>query len=465
MSRCLDRKATVHTPLNPLEPGAQVGRWRVVERLGTGGQGSVYRVEDPEHPGDFYALKLVRPGHEARAERETALMMVQAAHPGVARFHGCSRWPHPRDGVLGLLMDWVPGPPLHRWAEREDVSFRQLVQVGAKVAATLGVLHARGVLHRDLKPEHIVLRESDGHPILLDFGAGWYAGAPPLTTGALPPATLYLLSPEALRFWWSSPQRPGEHYAAQPTDDLYALGVCLYRATTGQDPFPEGWPSDLMQYAIVHQVPHAPLKVNSRVPRALSDLILRLLAKTPEARYPSGAALEEALAAMASRPEAEWDVSVFARDATDPGRACLPSRPRCSWSSFPAPLPPKTRRRNVWPWALGLSAAAVWMLMPGALVSRHALAMSDLDEGWTTDAKVGAAQRRGAEPRPVPNQKLAPCTAKLELELSGACWLSLKQRPPECPPQTVMYEDQCLLPVAASHPTPVSGEGGASQAR
>lgn len=455
----------MHPPLEPLEPGAQVGRWHVVERLGAGGQGSVYRVEDAENPGDFYALKLVRSVHEARAEREMALMMVQAAHPGVARVHGCARWPHPRDGVLGLVMEWVPGPPLHLWAEQGDVTFRRLAQASAEVATTLGALHARGVLHRDLKPEHIVMREPDGHPVLLDFGAGWYAGAPPLTTGPLPPATLHMLSPEALRFFWNSPRHPGEHYAFRPTDDLYALGVCLYRATTGLYPFAELWPPDLLQYAIVHQTPHAPVAVNPRVPRELSALILRLLAKTPEDRYSSGEALQEALAAMASREGAHWDAPVFAREETEPQRARLPERPRRSWSSFPAPRPPKTRQRSVWPWAIGLAAAVWWMVMPGAFVSREAPVKHEPLEEWTNNGRVDPTSRRGVEPRPFPNQKLAPCTAKLELELSGACWLSLKQRPPDCPPQTVVYEDQCLLPVVATRPPPVSVDPGTSESR
>ncbi|ATB27695.1 protein kinase domain-containing protein [Melittangium boletus] len=151
-------------------------------------------------------------------------------------------------------------------------------------------MHARGVLHRDLKPEHIVVRASDGQPVLLDFGAGWYEGAAPLTTGALPPATLYLLSPEAVRFLWSSAERPGTHYVFQPTDDLYALGVCLYRATTGHYPFSEWLPADVLQSAIVHVRPLEPARVNPRVPRALSDVIVRLLAKEPRERYRSGAA-------------------------------------------------------------------------------------------------------------------------------------------------------------------------------
>jgi len=445
-----------------LEPGTQVGRWRVVERLGVGGQGAVYRVEDMEHPGDFYALKLALHPQDARAEREVALMMIRAVHPGVARFHGCARWPHPRQGVLGFLMDWVPGLPLHLWAETGDITFRRLAEVGGKVALTLDELHARGVLHRDLKPEHIVIRETDGEPVLLDFGVGWYEGAVPLTTGPLPPGTLHLLSPEAVRFLWKSPERPGEHYVFHPTDDLYALGVCLYRAVTGHYPFPERLPPDLLQYAIVHQAPPTPMEVNPRVPRALSEVIVQLLAKTPQARYPSGKAVHEALAAAQSG--VAWDSRLFDWDEAETGRIRRPERPRLSWTEPPSPIPGTRRRRGDWPWRLGLAAAVLWLLLPGVLLPRAPPAPPILAEERTTDARVGPTPPRSkAEPRPVPNQKHAPCTAEFELELSGACWLPLKHQPPRCPPQAVAHEDMCLLPVAAPRSIPVSVDGGAPE--
>ncbi|MFY0577858.1 protein kinase domain-containing protein [Cystobacter fuscus] len=170
-------KMAVHP--DALEPGTRVGRWRVVECLGVGGQGAVYRVEDMDHPGNFHALKLALRARDGRAEREVALMKTRVVHPHVVGFHGCARWPHPHEGGTGFVMDWVPGMALHQWAETGDTTFRQLTAAGATVALTLGELHARGVLHRDLKPEHILLRESDGQPVLLDFGVAWFEGAAP----------------------------------------------------------------------------------------------------------------------------------------------------------------------------------------------------------------------------------------------------------------------------------------------
>ena len=224
-----------------LAPGTEVGTWRVVERVGMGGYGTVYRVEDMARPGDFYAYKLAQYADDKRMVREMALMMAKGDHPNVVRFHGCARWPHPKDGYPGFVMDWVPGPPIHLWAETEGSTFRQLAEAGGKVALAMGTLHERGVLHRDLKPEHIIIRESDGEPVLLDFGAGWYEGAEPLTSGTLPPGTLPMRSPESLRFLWTTTRtaRPATPSSAPMTSTRWAC-VCT-GPPPGTTPSPRGW--------------------------------------------------------------------------------------------------------------------------------------------------------------------------------------------------------------------------------
>ncbi len=158
-------------PLRPeaLPAGTVVGHWRVVERLGVGGYGAVYRVEDVSHPVAVLALELaLRPG-DARAGREVVLLMEKAVHPHVVRFHGCGRWPDPVEGHTYPVMDLVPGLPLDVWTGTLNPSFLRFAEVGATMALTLGELHGRGVLHRDVKPENILIRETDGEPVLVDF--------------------------------------------------------------------------------------------------------------------------------------------------------------------------------------------------------------------------------------------------------------------------------------------------------
>ncbi|WNZ59534.1 serine/threonine-protein kinase [Myxococcus sp. MxC21-1] len=328
-----------------LGPGTEVGSWRVVERLGVGGYGAVYRVEDMARPGDFYALKLaLRPGDE-RAEREVHLLMSKGVHPNVVRLHASGRWPHPATGFLFFVMDWVPGLALHTWVETLNPSFRQLAEKAGTVALALGALHERSVLHRDFKPEHVLIREKDGEPILLDFGVGRYAGADTVTTAVLPPATLHLLSPEAVHFFRTHYKRPGARYEARATDDLYALGVCLYRVVTGYWPFSPELPPDLLYMQIEAVLPAAPAAVNRRVPRALSDVIMRLLAKKPEARFQAGHEVHAALvAAVAFGTPEEWELSTFeweeAPDATGvPGGARRRIR-RPDWPTASRTPPP-----------------------------------------------------------------------------------------------------------------------------
>lgn len=339
-----------------LGPGTEVGPWRVVERLGVGGFGAVYRVEDMARPGEFYALKLaLRPGDE-RAEREVTLLMVEAVHPNVVRFHACGRWPHPQTGALYFVMDWVDGRPLDAWAEEVNPTFRELARAVGKVALAFHALHTAGVRHRDVKPAHILIRESDGEPVLIDFGIGDYAGAATITEQTVPPGTLLLRSPEAVRFHRTNHGRPGARYEYPPTDDLYALGVSLYRVVTGHFPFPPHLPPDMLYLAIEGQRPPAPADFNRRTPRALSDIIMKLLAKKPDERYPTGAELHAALMAAASfGGPAEWDASLFAWEdvqGTEPApgdgarrRIRRPEWPTCSVT----PLAPKRVIASVLP--------------------------------------------------------------------------------------------------------------------
>src|SRR5690242_5816731 len=146
--------------------------------------------------------------------------MEKAVHPNVVRFHGCGRWPDPLEGHTYHVMDRVPGLPLDTWAETLNPSFLAFAEVGAKLAGALGELHGRGVFHRDVKPDNILIRETDGAPVLVDFGVGDYMGAAPLTSTPLPPGTPHLRSPEAMRFWLERGPRSGESYEAGSADDL-----------------------------------------------------------------------------------------------------------------------------------------------------------------------------------------------------------------------------------------------------
>jgi serine/threonine-protein kinase len=295
-----------------LKPGTRVGRWRILEHLGTGSYGAVYRAESEDAPGKTYALKIsLRPSY-TRAEREVALL-ARTEHPNVVRVHDWGTLRTTLGNHLYFVMDWVQGLPLHTWAETTNPSVRELARVASTLALTLDWLHEQGVRHRDLKPEHILIRSSDSRPILIDFGVGHQQGASTLTSSVVPPGTVHLRTPEAIDFHRIHFRDADARYSFQPSDDLYALGVCLFRALTGHYPFSPELPSDMLALAILLRVPPPVSLFNPRVPPALSGIVARLLEKRPQARHASGRELHEALeAALAIGPAQAWEERVFA---------------------------------------------------------------------------------------------------------------------------------------------------------
>ncbi|MCP3142323.1 serine/threonine protein kinase [Pyxidicoccus xibeiensis] len=352
-----------------LGPGARVNRWRVLEPLGTGSYGAVYRVEDVDAPGKAYALKLALRPSDPRAEREVALL-ARTEHPNVVRVHDWGAWQSLAGNHLYFVMDWIQGLPLHAWTETTNPPLRELARVAGTLALTLDWLHGRGVHHRDLKPEHILIRASDAQPILIDFGVGRQEGASTLTSTVVPPGTVHLRSPEALDYHRLHFREAGARYAFQPTDDLYALGVCLFRALTGHYPFPPELPGDLLMLTILAHVPPPVAGINRRVPPALSAVVTRLLEKKPLARHGSGRELHQALeAALALGPAPAWEEPVFAwEEGAEQADAGARRTVRPDWPTAPATPPPGQDGRHPTTGRAGAGA----MLLPRSAVESSA---------------------------------------------------------------------------------------------
>jgi eukaryotic-like serine/threonine-protein kinase len=325
-----------------LAPGTEVNGWRILERLGTGGFGTAYRVEAIGWPGEFFALKMARTSVDERVTREVTLLMTRAVHPHVVRLHAFGRWPHPATGYLYFVMDWVPGLPLHTWAETHNPAVRIIVEKLATVALVLEHLHSEGVLHRDLKPEHLLVRESDGKPILIDFGVGWYSGGDTLTTQGMAPGTPHLRSPEAVAYWRKQGGRFGRRYEYKATDDVYALGVSAYRVLTGHWPFSPQTSREELFAGIESLAPLAPSDVNRHIPRAVSDVILRMMAKRLSDRFTSCAQVYAALvAALSFSFPDSVEVELFTWEKLPQGRerrVRLPEPPTLPRTSVAPPL-------------------------------------------------------------------------------------------------------------------------------
>ncbi|HEX8818438.1 MAG TPA: serine/threonine-protein kinase, partial [Archangium sp.] len=293
----------------PLPPGTRIDGDVVEAVLGSGGFGTVYRVRGPD--GYRSALKLLPldegPERAERAWREVSLG-TRLHHPNLVRQLGVGQWPHARPRFLWIRLELIEGPTLEQWGLRPGRTTSELVERVLEVARALAVVHEARVVHRDVKEANILVRQSTGQAVLVDFGVGYHEGDPTLTKDLFPPGTLRYRAPEAWAFGRAHADVPGAHYRARAGDDLFALGVVLYRLLTGRFPFRLTDEGGVDVDAVLHRAPLPPHLVNPRVPRDVEAVCLRLLAKTPEERYPSAVALYEALEEVKTRADATWTV-------------------------------------------------------------------------------------------------------------------------------------------------------------
>ena len=277
-------------------PGLEVAGYMLEARLGTGGQGTVFRAT---RGGQQYAVKflfLPRSAHWAWRERD---VMVKLSHAGGLPLVDEGVWPEHQPLYLFLVMPLVRGLPLDVWTRVHNPWALQAAHLCGQGARQLSVVHAAGVVHRDVKGANLLVY-GEGRVVLVDFGVATYEGAPPVT-GAFPPGTWPYLSPRVWRSW-----RGEEDSRACPADDLWALGVELYLMLTGRLPF-QGSEGELV-HAILREEPPVPHEYNPRVPRALGEVCWRMLRKQPAERYADALAVDAALGKALEQADEAWRV-------------------------------------------------------------------------------------------------------------------------------------------------------------
>ncbi|EPX62486.1 protein kinase [Cystobacter fuscus DSM 2262] len=273
-----------------VQPGAVVGGYRIEKKLGAGGFGRVYLAW---RDGGPCALKFIHLESVGEWGWRELYIMLRHEFPNVVRLLSHFKWPEEKPEYLVLVMEYVPGVTLYQWVRDNNPCAREVVEKLLPLTRALQEVHAKEVLHRDLKGDNVLVRELDGAPVLVDFGAGTMPGVPRVTRGSLAPANLRYRSPESVAFFLREDRKQGERYDYAVTDELYALGIILYVLTT--DVYPFDGPDDELLGEIIADVPTPPNVRNSRVPSNLSDLCLRLLAKEPHARVQNAEALYESL--------------------------------------------------------------------------------------------------------------------------------------------------------------------------
>ncbi|MFF7390018.1 serine/threonine-protein kinase [Streptomyces scabiei] len=270
------------------------GRFRITGLLGSGGMGQVWAAEDERMRRDV-AVKIVHPQHgvgeaesQARFRREVQLA-GRLTHQNIVTVHD---WGEVEvDGgreTLYLVMELVRGVPLGKRLKGVDPpAWPVAVGWAAQIAQALDAAHLQGVVHRDIKPANILLTD-EGVVKVLDFGVakfmGETIGARDLTVTGTPLGSPMYMSPEQ-----AQGIREIDHRS-----DLYSLGCLLYHAVTGRPPFTSATPWAVLRMQI-EDVPVPPVERGGRLPAALNDLILHLLAKNPEHRPHSAAVVHDAL--------------------------------------------------------------------------------------------------------------------------------------------------------------------------
>jgi serine/threonine-protein kinase len=301
-----------------------VGPWRIVESLGSGNFGRVFKAE---REGEYFTLKMaVRPAPEFPQEtaektleerqvdgrlcHEGAILMANTSHPGLPHLRAMGRWPHPIKGYLYLVTDYVPGEPFHAWRQRTRPNAAQLVDLFIRVVRWVSQLHKHGILIRDFKAEHVIVNPEDNTPRLVDLGSARFPGGSTLTVG-LAPGTPHALPPESIAFIREGAWKQGSRFEARAAGDLYQLGVFMYEALTECWPFDPRLTMEELLVAIETAIPRAPHRLNPNVPESLSRITLRLLEKRPEDRYESAEALHQALwDAAKERAKKPWRAPV-----------------------------------------------------------------------------------------------------------------------------------------------------------
>jgi Protein kinase domain len=265
----------------PLRPGAEHGPYELLEELGRGAFGVVYRARD-RRDGRPVALKVLTSVAGSGAERfaREAAGLARLRHPGVVGLldAGVAR------GFPYLAMELVEGGSLED-LERFGASPTRAAQLIRDVALALAHAHAQGVLHRDVKPANILL-DALGRPRLADFGlARLVERDSSLTVSGAMLGTPAFSAPEQLR---------GDRGAVDARSDVYALGATLYSLLTGRPPhLKESYDATLR--AVLEDDPLPPSACMPGVPPALDAICVRCLAKAPAERYPSAEAMAEAL--------------------------------------------------------------------------------------------------------------------------------------------------------------------------
>jgi len=382
-------------------------RYRVVEKIGSGGMAEVYKAVD-DVLGRTVAVKVLHPQYASDPNfvarfRQEAQAAANLSSPNIVNIFDWGR----DDDVYYIVMEYVHGTDLKALVqEKGPVDPLKAAEYGAQVCAALTAAHGYDIVHRDIKPQNIVLTP-DGIIKVMDFGIA-RAGNSTLTQTGSVLGTAHYVSPE---------QAQGRNLGLQ--SDLYSLGIVLYELTTGQVPFDADTPV-AVALKQVNEEPIPPRQLNPDIPPSLEAVILRAMAKDPAERYASAEEMRRDLQRVASGRMVEAPIAAA-------GTAVMPAVNGASR------VRPVSAKRKWWPWVvlvvglllLGIGAAYAFGLIGGPekivvpdvagltegeaaeALTAVGLTVGDTEETNSEDVEVGLIVSQSPEPG-------------VEVELGGA---------------------------------------------
>jgi serine/threonine protein kinase/Tol biopolymer transport system component len=268
-----------------LETGRVLNHYEIVRMLGKGGMGEVYVARD-QRLGREVALKVLRDdlaSNDERRERfeREARSVAALQHPNIVTLHSIEE----ADGITFLVMELIAGKPLSKLIPRNGLPLDRFLEIAIPLADAVAAAHARGITHRDLKPDNVLV-DDQGRAQILDFGLAKMAAPTGLDAGSMGPTealtgegrivgTIAYMSPEQV-----------DAREVDARSDIFSLGVMFYEMATGVRPF-DGDTSMSVLSSILRDEPKPVTEQNQRLPRYLGRIVKRCLQKDPSNRYQS----------------------------------------------------------------------------------------------------------------------------------------------------------------------------------
>jgi hypothetical protein len=444
----------------------RLGRHVVIEEIGRGAMGAVFLAKDPTIDR-VVAIKLIQAAtgmSGSDLEKYTTRFYQEARaagkllHPGIVTVFDVA---HTEDGTPYIVMEYVRGTTLRELLKTGPLGLAEIRQISAEILDALGYAHGHGVIHRDVKPANVLVT-LDGKVKIMDFGVAHIVGSE-LTRAEEVFGTLSYMAPEQL-----------SKGTVDRRADIFAFGVLLYEMATGRLPF-TGDTIFAVAEAVVEEEPAPVQEINPDVPAALSEVVARCLRKTPEQRFPTAAAVKDALLSAlegSGLADAPPEVLLPRLEGVEAG-ATLPKRRPKAGAARPTGRSPAAGRWRPSAQLLRRSAAAAALLGAGGLLVLALLPL--FRRGVPSPAVVERAPTvsgtREALPGEGEGDRVEPTTSPTALATRDATAVPQAPgggpgpAPPAHPPREAAADQARPEPTPAGPPEPSAraAEGGSGR--